>query len=120
MMKRLSLMLATLTWLVAGQVSPAWAAYWIKGNVLVDHCLSDDSRAEAYCLAYVMGVADMVGSISDRMVSGFDAVCFPNETTVGQLHRVVVKYLEAHPEETHQPAVILVTVALREAFPCQT
>ncbi len=120
MMKRLSLMLATLTWLVAGQVSPAWAAYWIKGNAFVDHCLSDDARSEAYCFAYVAGVADMVGSISVPMVSGFTAVCFPDETTLGQLNRVVVKYLKAHPEETHEPAVVLVTVALREAFPCQS
>ena len=123
MMKRLSLMLATLAWLVTGQVSPAWA-YWMEGNTLVEDCLSDDATNRVACLSYIIGVADIISVISNLDVSGFAAVCFPPGAvtagvTADQLRRVVVKYLKAHPEETHEPAVLLVTVALREAFPCQ-
>ncbi len=119
MMKRLSLMLATLTWLVAGQVSPA-SAIWLEGNELVEWCLSDETHSETFCIGYVLGIADVVDTLSDGKVAGFKPVCIDQTTvTSGQLQRVVVKYLKDHPEETHTAAVFLVTVALREAFPCQ-
>ncbi len=52
--------------------------------------------------------------------TGFVPVCIPTErVSLGQLGRVVVKYLKDHPEEEHDAAVVLVVVALREAFPCE-
>ena len=118
-MKRLSLMLATLAWLVTGQVSPAWAI-WMPGNTFVEQCLDDAPLSKTLCVAYVTGVADMLGVISFSKVAGVEPYCAPDGTKPGQLFRVVVKYLKAHPEDTHKLAVWLVVTALREAFPCQT
>ena len=120
MVKRLSVMLATLAWLVTGQVSPAWPQ-WLGGNEFVETCLSDGSGEHLSCLLYIIGVADMISGLSNMepVIPNYAPTCFPDGTTTGQLHRIVVKYLKAHPEETHTPAVVLVMVALREAFPCQ-
>ena len=119
MTKKLALILAAMTWLVAGHATPAWS-FWQKGNDLVEDCTSDNDSNVLTCLGYVMGVADMIDANSTLDISGFSPICIPSETvTVGQLRRVVVKYLNSHPEKTHDPAVVLVVVALREAFPCQ-
>ena len=44
--------------------------------------------------------------------------CKPEAVTRGQTELVIVKYLKAHPEQLHNPAVMLVYSALAEAFPC--
>jgi hypothetical protein len=48
-------------------------------------------------------------------------ICLPKEKpqTVGQLARIVVKYLEDNPKQLHEPAASLATVALSKAFPCK-
>ena len=103
--------------LVTGQVSPAWPI-WKEGHALVQDCLSDNPGDQIDCLNYVAGVADMVDVMPET--AGLAPVCIPPEgVTVGQMGRVVVKYLKNHPEEEHDAAVVLVVVALREAFPCE-
>jgi Rap1a immunity proteins len=44
--------------------------------------------------------------------------CLPDGTGSEQAIRIVVKYLNSHPEKLHKDAHILVVEALREAFPC--
>ena len=44
--------------------------------------------------------------------------CTPDEVGIEQLVRVVVVYLETHPEKLHQEPYLLVWNAIREAFPC--
>ena len=108
-----------MTWLVTGQVSPAWA-YWIDGNVIAEACLSDDPSSQVACSFYVVGVADMLSAISELGATARTPLCAPDGTTPGQLVRVVVKHLKAHPEETHMAAVVQVADALNEAFSCQS
>lgn len=44
--------------------------------------------------------------------------CVPKDVPVSQLVRVVVKYLEEHPAQLHNPAHGLVYASLKDAFPC--
>ena len=44
--------------------------------------------------------------------------CIPNNVTQGQVLDVIVKFLEDHPQNRHQNATVLISVALRDAFPC--
>jgi hypothetical protein len=119
MTKKLALILAAMTWLVAGHATPAWSL-WMEGNALVEDCTSDNDWDVLVCSSYVIGVADMIEVNSSLEISGFSPICIPTtRVTGGQLRRVVVNYLNAHPEETHMAAVVLVIAALREAFPCQ-
>ena len=120
MMKRLSLMFAALTWLVTGQASPA-GAVWMNGKAFVEDCLSEDVARKLACVSYITGAADMISVYAVvNPGGGTPAVCIPAETTVGKLQDVVVNHLKANPEETHSAAVVQVTLALHEAFPCQT
>jgi Rap1a immunity proteins len=45
--------------------------------------------------------------------------CLPDNATLLQLARVLVKWLREHPERLHEPKSVLTTAALRDAFPCQ-
>ena len=45
-------------------------------------------------------------------------VCLPRETlTFGQLSDVITKYLQDHPEQRHEPAFLLVGLAISDAWP---
>ena len=119
MTKKLALIFAAMTWLVAGHATPAHSI-WKNGNDLVRECTSDNPSGVIACINYVIGVADMIDVIFQLEISGSAPICIPSERVSGvQLERVVVNYFDSHPEETHNPAVVLVIVALREAFPCQ-
>ena len=45
-------------------------------------------------------------------------VCIPEGAKSLQWAKVVVKWLNDHPEKLHDPAVIAVYLAMKEAFPC--
>ena len=117
MTKKLALIFAATTWLVAGQATPA-RSVWYEGNALFEDCMSNNYSDLIACYHYVMGVADMVDTLGEIEVSGFSPICIPTKVSVGQLGRVVQSYLNVHPEKTHMKAVVLVVSALREAFPC--
>jgi hypothetical protein len=46
-------------------------------------------------------------------------VCPAKDSTYEQGTRVVVKYLQDHPEELHMKSSALVERALAKAFPCR-
>jgi len=89
-----------------------------------------DSTAEqfmntAYCKALIRGVRD-TNSVymaffprNDGDVPAYKiAFCSPLEATIGQLARVVVKFLDANPEKLHHRDSLLVIQALHHAYPC--
>ena len=58
-------------------------------------------------MGYVTGVYDAIGYLLEP----------PSSVNIGQVCSVVGKYLDAHPERSHEPAFGLVLSALLEAFP---
>lgn len=46
-------------------------------------------------------------------------MCVPEDATLGQMIRVVVKYIEERPAEMHLLFVALAMLALRDAWPCK-
>jgi hypothetical protein len=44
--------------------------------------------------------------------------CIPQNASLLQLARVVVKWLRDHPDQLQKPKAILVQQALQDAFPC--
>lgn len=69
----------------------------------------------AYCLGYING-------FRNGMTLGaaeFDTNCMPDEVTLLQAERVVVKYLENHPEKLNIKAGLLTAEALHAAWPCK-
>ena len=66
-----------------------------------------------FCSGFVIAVLDL-GSLLDDTVS----FCQPSEVTAEQATRVLLKYMDAHPEETHERAEPLAVAAFRTAWPC--
>lgn len=60
---------------------------------------------------YVLGVYDFLDRIG--------TVCTANTVEKGQIMAVVTKYLNDNPARWNEPAVVLVSEALRRAFPCK-
>ena len=111
------------------------AATAFDGTGLLTHCeaairLADrqqpndgDAQSGAYCLGFVNGIMEMATDTAVTLVNSDHRTslpCAPAEgLTTGQAVRVVLKYLNLHPETLHKSAQLLVVVALREAFPCK-
>lgn len=133
-MKRLGVVLAvtlcaTRVW-AAGTVSvftnglelSAWCNYVNK----MVHIGGDESRAQhagyqaGMCLGYIRAVSDAIQS-SVNSEAGVPALfCIPGGeggVTSGQVVKVVIKYLEDHPQDLHKDAAGLVMNALAAAFP---
>ena len=67
------------------------------------------------CTGFVLG-SNGVYQIWEYVDGG--AICIPKGASAGQLARVFVKYLDAHPEKLHNPAAILYYKAMLAAYPC--
>ena len=92
------------------------SGFWGSGVELNLQCQSDDDARQAACRGYIVAVADVFLGGGAR-VAGV-RVCFRGGTSVPQLLETVTGYIERHPELQHFAAVIVVTMALEEAFPC--
>jgi hypothetical protein len=100
--------------------TPVHAGAFKTGNDLLEVCgPSAPLYEQGACVAYVTGVADVMGTAPDsgETVAGKRA-CFTAQITMGQTRDVAVNYLTRHPELRHYAAAPLVAWALAEAFPC--
>ncbi len=46
-------------------------------------------------------------------------VCVPKEAEVSQAIRVVVQYVDRHPEQLHEDSRRIVLIAMQQAWPCR-
>jgi len=69
-----------------------------------------DHSASGLFMGYVAGICD-----------GFNGqrFCTATGVTAAQVSDIVAKYLEEHPEIRHKAGYLLVTEALKKAFPCK-
>ena len=94
-------------------LAPATAnAGWKTGNNLYESCKSERPLQYADCTSFSMGIIDASELLGKTLH-------IPADITAGQLHDIVFKYLENHPENRHWPASILVWNAIREAYPAE-
>lgn len=88
------------------------------GNELLRWCSDDEGREmEAWCSGYIWGVTQTLQSW--RVTEVGRSCDFPEEMASGQAVRIVVTYLEKHPEELHEHELLLVMRAMSDAFPCE-
>jgi len=110
-------------WLIAAAVVLMLAGealasgFWGSGVELDLQCHSADDARQAACRGYIVAVADVFLG-DDAQVAGVRP-CFRGGTSVAELLDTVTVYIERHPELQHFAAVIVVTMALEEAFPCE-
>ena len=110
----LSRVLALVVTLSISMGSAAWT-----GNDLQKYCADeDDGYTFNLCRGFIRGAFDGHNVVS-AIYKKDDVFCLPEEVTVGQVAKVVLKYLENHPEMLHEMAVGVVYAALFRAFPCE-
>lgn len=85
-------------------------AYGMTGQELLDNC----TKGGDFCTGYIWSNVDRAATDADSK----KWICVPNGVTSEQGKKVVVKYLENHPEKLHWVAWGLAHNALLEAFPC--
>jgi Ssp1 endopeptidase immunity protein Rap1a len=123
--------------LLVGFLHPSAAVLPQDGNQLLRACalamhLIDSPQAEiqalekpqqaleaGYCLGLLRGLANMNMVWQDHTKDTSMFFCLPTESTTGQWMRVVVKYLQEHPERLHEDDITLARLAFTSAFPCQ-
>jgi hypothetical protein len=102
-----------------------------SGNAFVRVCstLDKEHRSDeellntAMCIAYIDGYRDGVTTAITyaelHSKTGVPkAYCAPSEVEDGQAAKVVIKYIQDHPEEAHQRTFIIVLKSFANAFPC--
>ena len=68
------------------------------------------------CSGYLMGMIDAEKYLKD---AGVNLFCLPNGgISTQQAARIVLKYLNDHPEELHREPRTLVYLSLYNAYPC--
>jgi hypothetical protein len=93
------------------------------GNELLQKCSEVPKEAQSrnglsamWCYGYIEGIRDM--RLLNETVDSIPPDCTPQKVTMDQMARVVVKYLQDHPERLHYMDASLVVNAISEAFPC--
>lgn len=112
--------------------SQALAAEEKDGNTLLEKCKGVkkigiqgvvldkvETNNLMYCMGYFSGYTGMY--YNTEMGDNFKTkpYCLPQGANWKPLARIVVNFLEKHPELTHQPQEALTTMALSEQFPCR-
>ena len=83
---------------------------WMDSGYKESKSIADDG-----VLSYIRGYRDALTWAGQT--SKNSPVSIPVEVTSGQLVRVVVSYLEKHPEELHQHTSVLLWNAFVQAYP---
>ena len=108
--------------------------FYESGNSFVRFCtaaerVSDmkgstdsDVQHALNCSLYVLGIVHAVEfevAYSEKMTGKkpVQPFCVPDNVENGQMVKVVLKYIRAHPEAAHKHAGLLVMLALGEAYP---
>lgn len=82
---------------------------------------SKEAFQHGYCHGLLRGIRNAVIVYEDIIFSKIELnglFCMPRDISGKQSIRVVVKYLNDHPEKLHEYDALLAMSALKEAFPC--
>jgi hypothetical protein len=104
---------------------------YTTGNELRENCRYAVSESDAdhitaragLCIGFIDGFQQFEQIMDIAMGAraanlGSRLICVPDGVTNGQAVKVVVRYLDQHPESLHKFAGLLVYEALTDAFPC--
>jgi hypothetical protein len=124
-MKKLILVLLPLAFMLL--VTPAWAGYPAdSGNNLLEKCQNYDSNWNSYdggfCMGFLFGAVNQAQSRfnpAEGRKMGPPLICMPSEVSFEQMRRIVVRWLNEHPEALHKSGTYLVIDALQETYPCK-
>jgi len=86
-------------------------AQFQSGNALYSDITNKSDAVQLFAMGYIVGVTDaFIGK----------ELCIPKDVTQGQLVEVVTNFLASRPQIRHQPADLLVLIALSQHWACPT
>lgn len=89
-----------------------------SGEDLLLSCSASGATSERHpCQWYLKGFIDGQGTPQGSTYSRTQ--CLPAGFTIDQLRRIVVKWMNDHPEKLHLSVADVVRGALEQAFPCK-
>lgn len=93
-----------------GSVFTAHAqAQFFNGNELLDRMKSSNNFTSGVAHGYVVGIMDTMSGIT---------ICSPGRMTIGQVHDIMLKYLNENPDIRHLPADVIIETVMSNRFPC--
>jgi len=108
--------LAAISTLVYFLLLPQTAWGVVLGNDFYEWCNNDEGNPFRFlCMGYILGVSNMKDM--DMVISGNFIYCQPSMTNK-QSRKVVIRYMDSHPEDLHLPALVIIQYAYKEYFPC--
>lgn len=111
-------------WVTCGLFFLCNQAQAITGNDL----FKDSSERPSAAFNYILGAFEGIMLIQEEFKNsefkgnGFKStlICAPEHSTNGQIKDIVIKYLNDHPEERHQPASFLTWRAVWTVWRCKS
>lgn len=92
-----------------------------SGNYYLPGCqalVADGAKDEGLALDFRAGQCLGAVTVLQTWLKGVRATCMPPTATVRQIIRVVVKYMQDHPERLHEDVLNLAGPAIHKAWPC--
>lgn len=91
--------------------------YEISGAANIQFCekLAYNNESSNFREGFCLGIIN--ATMSTLIVYG--NICLPARSSIGQGARVVVAFMERHPELLHEPMTQLAIDAFLDAFPCR-
>lgn len=103
----------------------------LDGNGFLMICKSSDSTEFNTCQGYIGGILDNSYAAREAFIKIMPLAeqkktipresrnCMPESIEINQARLIIIKWLEAHPENLHKRVIDDAHKALRDAFPCQ-
>jgi hypothetical protein len=90
-----------------------------SGNFMLPHCiqLMENKNRSYFAQGFCAGTVSAIGWLGGELPPE-KRFCHPDGVTRDQSARVVVKYLQSHPESLHLDFRDLAIAAFRRAWPC--
>lgn len=89
---------------------------YLTAGELADRCNDASASSASYCYAYIAAVHDMMRAYEVWL--GQKEFCPPVRISQGDLRKDFIGYLLAYPANRTGLAASVVTVALKESYPC--
>jgi hypothetical protein len=109
-----TLILAASLTLILTTPAQAFVAYG-TGRDLQDKCTDGRQVARAYCDGYISAIASALNYVG----IGPYKTCIPQEVTVGEMRKIVVRHMDEYPQDLLYTAVDLIAEPLVKTFPCK-
>jgi hypothetical protein len=120
----------TFTFVILFSVLTVVPSYAYSGNEWLADCNDEKSGfKQGFCLGFLRALNESEIFSNDEHIDIYIEIdgkphlkpkhCMPVEKmTMGQLKKIVDKYLNEHPEVLHERFYVLHHVIMRETFPC--